>query len=94
MAQLIEELKQKAQRMKRYEKRKNQYIQNKMFKEDTKQFYRSLGAKTAAINDDPHTEEFELYWKSTWEEKVQHNEKEYWIKRSRKKQFLVQIGCL
>jgi hypothetical protein len=40
IAQLIEELKQKvqakAQRMRRYEKRNNQFIQNKMFKEDKK----------------------------------------------------------
>jgi hypothetical protein len=57
--------------MRRYEKRENQYIQSKMFKEGTKQFYRYLGAKTTAINDHPHTEEVELYWKSLWEEKVQ-----------------------
>jgi hypothetical protein len=42
-AELIEKLKQKvqakAQRIRRYEKRNNQCIQNKMFKEDTKQFY-------------------------------------------------------
>jgi hypothetical protein len=71
IAQLIEELKQKvqakAERMRRYEKRKNQYIQNKMFKEDTKEFYQYLGAKTTAINDHPHMEEVELYWKSLWE---------------------------
>jgi hypothetical protein len=40
VAQLIENLKQKiqakAQRSRRYERRKNQYIQNKLFKEDTK----------------------------------------------------------
>jgi hypothetical protein len=47
--------------MRRYEKRKNQCIQNKMFKEDTKQFYRCLAAKTTAINDHPHMEEVELY---------------------------------
>jgi hypothetical protein len=49
VAQLIENLKQKIQakahRIRRYERRKNQYIQNKLFKEDTKQFYRYLGAK-------------------------------------------------
>jgi folate-dependent tRNA-U54 methylase TrmFO/GidA len=30
--------------MTRYEKRRKQYIQNKMFKEETKQFCRYLGA--------------------------------------------------
>jgi hypothetical protein len=73
--------------MRRYEKRKNQYIQNKMFKEDTKQFYRCLEVKTTAINDHPHMEEVELYWKSLWEEKVQHNEKADWIKREEKEKI-------
>ena len=45
VAQLIETLKQKvqakAQRIRRYEKRETQYSQNKMFKEDTKKFYRN-----------------------------------------------------
>ena len=35
----------KAQRIRRYEKRETQYRQNKMFKEDTKKFYRNLGMK-------------------------------------------------
>jgi hypothetical protein len=91
IAQLIEELTQKvqakAQRMRRYEKRENQHIQNKMFKEDTKQFYQYLGVKTTAINDHPHMEEVELYWKSLWEEKVQHNEKADWINREDKEKI-------
>jgi hypothetical protein len=51
-----------------------------MFKEDIKQFYQYLGTKTTAINDHQHLEGVELYWKSLWEEKVQHNEKADWIK--------------
>jgi hypothetical protein len=46
-----------------------------MFKEDTKQLYH------------PHMEEIELYWKSLWEEKVQHNEKVHWIKREEKEKI-------
>jgi hypothetical protein len=49
VAQLTETLKQKvqtkAQRIRRYEKRETHYSQNKMFKEDTKKFYRNLGMK-------------------------------------------------
>jgi hypothetical protein len=56
-----------------------------MFKEDTKQLYRYLGVKTTAIDDHPHMEEIELYWKSLWEEKVQHNEKANWRKKRREK---------
>jgi hypothetical protein len=46
VAQLIQTLKQKvqanAQRIRRYEKKGAQYIQNKMFKEDTKKFCRRI----------------------------------------------------
>jgi len=49
VAHLTETLKQKAQakaqRIRRYKKRETQYSQNKMFKEDTKKFYRNLGMK-------------------------------------------------
>ena len=49
VAQLTETLKQKvqtkAQRIRRYEKKETQYSQNKMFKEDTKRFYRNLSMK-------------------------------------------------
>ena len=47
VAQLTETLKQevqaKAQRIRRYEKRETQNSQKKMFKADTKKFYRNLG---------------------------------------------------
>jgi hypothetical protein len=52
VAQLIETLKQKvqakAQRTRRYEKRAAHYIQNKMFKEDTKKFHRNWGMNIEA----------------------------------------------
>jgi hypothetical protein len=40
-----------------------------LFKADTKQFYRYLGAKTIAMKDQP-------LWKSLWEEKEAE-----WIRR-------------
>jgi hypothetical protein len=43
--------------------------------------------KTTAINDHPHMEEVELYWKSLWEEKVQHNEKADCIQREEKEKI-------
>jgi hypothetical protein len=88
IAELIKKLKQKiqakAQTIRRYEKRKNQYIQSKMFKEDTKQFYQYLGVKTIEIKCQLHMEEVERYWKALWEEEVQHNEKAEWIRRVEK----------
>jgi hypothetical protein len=67
VAQLSETLKQKvqakAQRIRTYEKRKTQYIQNKMFMEDTKKFYRNLGMKNIEAREPPSMAEVQSYWK-------------------------------
>ena len=71
---LTQKLQTKAQRIRRYEKRETQYSQNKMFKEDTKKFYRNLGMKTIEAREPPSIAETETYWKSVWGEEAQHNE--------------------
>ena len=49
MPVIIEKIKQqiaaKSQRIRRYEKRSKQYHQNKLFKNNTKEFYREIGKK-------------------------------------------------
>jgi len=88
VAQLTETLKQKvqakAQRIRRYKKGENQYSQNKMFKEDTKKFYRILGMKNIEDREPPSMAETEPYWKSLWGEEVQHNERAEWIRREQR----------
>jgi len=83
VAQLTETLKQKvqtkAQRIRRYEKRETQYSQNKMFKEDTKKFYRNLGMKNTEAREPPSMVEAETYSKSLWGEEAQHNERAEWV---------------
>jgi len=65
VAQLTETLKQKvqakAQRIRRYEKSETQYSQNKMFKEDTKRFYRNLGMKNIEAKETSSMAETETY---------------------------------
>ena len=46
---LKQALQAKAQRIRRYTKRSEWYKQNKMFREDSKRFYRELGKKTIRI---------------------------------------------
>jgi len=57
VAQLTEILKQKVQakfqRIRRYEKRETHYSQNKMFKENTKRFYRNLGMRNTEAREPP-----------------------------------------
>jgi hypothetical protein len=89
VAQLIETIKQKvhtkAQRIRRYEKGGAQYIQNKMFKEDTKTFYRNLGTKNIEARGPPSMAEVEPSWKLLWGEKLQHNER--WIRREERRKI-------
>jgi hypothetical protein len=74
----------KAQRIRRYEKRETQYSQNKIFKEDTKQFCRNLGMKNIEAREPPSMAEAETYWKSLWGE-AQHTERAEWIRREQKR---------
>jgi ribosome-binding protein aMBF1 (putative translation factor) len=74
VAQLRETLKHKvqvkAQRIRRYENMETQYSQNKMFKEDTKRFYRNLGMKNLKNREPPSMADAETYWKSLWGEEA------------------------
>ena len=87
--QLTEILKQKvqakAQRIRRYEKRDTQYSQNKMFKEDTKKFYRNVGMKNIEAREPPSMAEAETYCKSLWGEEAQHNGRAECIRREQKR---------
>ena len=68
-------------------KRKTQYSQNKMFKEDTKKFYRNLGMKNIEAREPPTMTEAETYWKSVWGEEAQHNERAEWIRREEERKI-------
>jgi len=89
VAQMTETLKQKvqakAQRIRRYEYRDTQYNQNKMFKGDTKIFYRNLDMKNIEAREPPSMAEAETYWRSLWGEEAQHNERAEWIRREQKR---------
>jgi len=91
VAQLTVTLKQKLQtkapRIRKYEKRDTQYRQNKIFKEDTKKFYRNIGMKNIEAREPPSMAETETYWKSLWGEEAQHNERAQWIRREEKRKF-------
>ena len=84
---LTQKVQAKAQRIRRYEKRETQYSQNKMFKEDTKKFYRNLVMKNIAAREPPSMAEAETYWKSLWGEEAQHNERAEWIRREQKRKI-------
>ena len=71
---LKQALKAKAQRIRRYTKRSEQYKQNKMFREDSKTFYGELGKKTIQIEKPPDIGEVKKFWQIILEQEVKHNE--------------------
>ena len=91
VAQLTETLKQKvqakAQRIRRYEKRETHYIQNKMFKEDTKKILQRPGHEEYRGQKPRSMAEAETYWKSLCREEAQHNERSEWIRREQKRKI-------
>ena len=59
-------LQAKALRLRRYTKRSEQYKQNKMFREDSKRFYRELGKKTIQIEKPPDIGEVKSSGRTYW----------------------------
>ena len=77
---LKQALQSKAQRLRRYIKRSEQYKENKRFRDDTKRFYRELGKKTIQIETPPDIAEVKKFWQNILEQEVKHNEDAQWIK--------------
>ena len=73
-------LQAKAQRLRRYTKRNEQYKQNKMFREDSKKFYRELGKKAIQTEKPPDIGEVKKFWQNILGQEVKHNEDAQWIK--------------
>jgi len=74
-------------------KRDTQYSQNKMFKEDTKNFTENLGTKIIEAREPPSMAEAETYWKSLQGEEAQHNERAEWIRRNRKVKLVTWVDA-
>ena len=76
----MQALQARAQRIRRYTKRREQYKHNKMFREDSKRFYRELGKKTIQIEKPPDIEEVKKFWQNILEQEVKDNQDAHWIK--------------
>ena len=68
-----QELQAKSQRLRRCKKRINFFQHNKLFAQDAKKFYRSLGKKVIDVKQPPPVEEVENFWAGIWENKKDHN---------------------
>ena len=79
----MEELKQrvvvKADKIKRYEKRTNQYQQNRMFDNNQKRLFEKLEGKERSENVIPEKHETNEFWRDIWEKDVTHRMDAEWI---------------
>ena len=83
---VIEQLRQRiavfSQRIRRYQKRSNQFFQNRSFETNCKSFYRNIKGDSSDIGATPQKEEVEAFWKGIYEAPTQHNSEADWIKES------------
>ena len=49
-------------------------VQNKMFEQNAREFYRSLEGSTIEVKEPPQKEALENYWRQMFEEERQHQE--------------------
>lgn len=79
---VIEQLKQrvmsKAQKVKRYTERCEQFQQNRLFENNPKQFFSSLNGNSGE-NVVPNAEEAREFWSEIWSQDVEHNKNAEWI---------------
>ena len=74
---MIEELKQrmliKTEKVKRYERRFDQFRQNRIFDLDQKNIYAELSRNGIISNDDPNAEECASFWGDIWSVRKENN---------------------
>ena len=81
---VIEELKQRitaiAAKVRRYQGRVDSYRQNRLFKNNQRQFYRELDQeKERYDNDQPVAEQSEHLWGNIWSQSADHKKDANWL---------------
>jgi hypothetical protein len=74
-----QELQAKSQRLRRCKKRINFFQHNKLFAQDARKFYRSLGKKVIDVKQPPPVAEVEDFWAGIWENQKDHNNNASWL---------------
>ena len=82
---VIEELEQrvaaKAENLRRYEQRVQQYRQNRMFEYDQKKLYKELYGDSSRTDTNcmPDAEESCEFWSNIWDNPIEHNRDAEWL---------------
>ena len=83
LSTVIEELKQritaKAEKLKRYDSRIEQYHQNRIFQNNQKRLRKRLEGIERGEDEIPDAEATSEFWRNIWEKGISHNESAEWI---------------
>ena len=75
---VIEELKQrvkaKAAKIKKYEERNNQFLQNRLFQTNSKRLFEKIDGKERNYGIIPDAEESKTLWSDVWGIEKKHND--------------------
>ena len=71
----------KAEKLRRYEQRVQQYRQNRMFEYDHKKLYKELDGDSSGTDTDcmPDAEESCDFWSNIWDNPIEHNRHAEWL---------------
>ena len=87
---VIEELRQrlsaKAAKIRRYEQRIEQYMQNRMFRYDEKKVYQDLNGENRKQGVKPDAQQSTAFWKDIWGNEEHHNTNAEWLNDLREEQ--------
>ena len=72
-------IERKDARLRRYPKRSHFYKDFNLFKNNMKQFYRTIGESQIKINKAPPEEETHSSWQKIWSDSKSHNYQTPWI---------------
>ena len=79
----VEELKQRitviAAKVRRYQGRVDSYRQNRLFKNNQRQFYRELDQEDRCNDDQPVAEESKQFWGNIWSQSADHKKDAKWL---------------
>ena len=80
---VVEELKQrikaKTAKIRKYEERSKQFMQNRLFQTNQKRLFEKLEGIERRNDVRPDAEDSITFWSNIWSKSVQHNEKAEWL---------------
>ena len=84
MPAIIEELKQRVKantaKIRKYEDRNNQYLQNRLYETNRKRLYELIEGEDRDASIKPDAEESLKFWGNIWGKEIKHNEEAEWLK--------------